>query len=462
MFNSFKKYKIIILVAILAIFLRLIFFGIIVSQNNYSMDEVVNRAKLDGYYEISYNLVNNSTFSYSKSNSTILPHTKRTPGYPVILAPFLYFNSTYLVIFLQIILGGLLAILGSLVAWRVVNNKKIAIIVGIFMAIEPVGIWLSVKFLSETFFTLFFILFVLYIIKFLHLVDSNKINHSPKLNFCAAFSGIYLGFATLLRPTTLYLPFFLILFWLIYRFWNKKNKLWISIIAFIIPFIFLLTPWFVRNYKVFENFSYSSIASETLFTYFVPSAMAIKNNHGFSYSQAKFLASQGYDRYPDINLANSGEFQDKAFTAIKQYPYGSMLAAGVALKDFFTHDGTLSFLQEINLISSVEPLPTAADLVHNFKSFIISPFALIAMFRFLWFVIFLTFLLQVLLLWRRKMLNSRYVFLLLLIFYFAATTMFNGFGTNARFRFPVNSLILIFSVSWFIDLSRFLRVKKFL
>lgn len=456
MIDCFKKYKVIIVIAFLAIFLRLIFFGIIVSHNNYDINRVVDGARLDGYYEIAYNLINHSIFSLAKGNDLILSDSKRTPGYPGILVPFLYFDSVYLVLFLQIILGGLLALAGRRVAWRVTNNKKTANIVGIFMAIEPVGIWLSTKFLTETFFTLFLLLFVLSSLKLLRLVASGDIDSPRRINFSAALSGIYLGLATLIRPTTLYLSLFLVFCWLIYRYWRKKDKIWLTVMAFIIPFVIILTPWFARNYKVFGNFAYSSITSETLFAYFIPSAVSINNHGGFSESQIKFFVSQGYSRYPDINLANSDRFQGQAIAALKQYPYESALVAGMALTAFFTHDGTLSFLQEINLISGA--LPTKTYLVHNFTDFIISPLVLIAVFRFLWLVIFLTFLWQFLLMWRRKILTPPYVFLLLLIFYFAATTMFNGFGTNARFRFPVNALILIFSVSFCVNFSRAKKV----
>ncbi|OGY90841.1 MAG: hypothetical protein A3H70_03870 [Candidatus Komeilibacteria bacterium RIFCSPLOWO2_02_FULL_48_11] len=440
-----KKYKIVILIAGIAILLRLIFFGIIISQKNYNLNSAVSGAKFDGYYEIAYNLINHSVFSFDQDNSLILSDTKRTPGYPVILVPFLYFDGAYLVIFLQIILGGVLAALAWLIAWRVTSQAKIANIVGLLMAIDPVGIWLSVKFLTETFFTLFFFLFILSVIKLLKVI-----NHKGETGGSAGnipiLAGLYLGLATLFRPTTLYLPVFLILSWLIFAYWRHKKKQWSTGFIFFISFVIVLSPWFIRNYKVFGVVGYSSIASETLFTYLAPSVISMNSGKGFSESQMIFFTNQGYADYPRVDIANSGEFKNRAIALLKQYPYESILAAGVAATAFFTHDGALSFLQEINLISGA--LPAKADLIHNFTDFIISPFALIALFRLLWFVIFLTFLWRFLLMWRRKILTSPYVFLLLLIFYFAATTMFNGFGANARFRFPVNSLILIFSVSW--------------
>lgn len=458
--DFFKKHRIIILIAALAIFLRLAFLGLIFSQNNNNVEQVVSGAKLDGYYEIAFNLIHHSTFSFSQGGASILAESKRTPGYPLILLPFLYFNGIYLVLFLQIILGGLLALLARLTALRVTSKEKVANIIGVLIAIEPVGIWLSVKFLTETFFTLFLLLFVLASIKFLRrtLSDGNGVQRG--LYFSAVLAGLYLGLATLLRPTTLYLPLLLIFCWLLFRWWRKKDKLWMAVMAFIISFVIILTPWFIRNFNVFGNFAYSSIASETLFTYFIPSVMSIDSGDGFSESQEKFFAGQGYSGYPDINLANSGKFQDLAIAALRQYWGESVSAAAVALMAFFTHDGVLDFLQEINLMSGA--LPSRADLVHNFTDFIISLFALIAVFRFLWFVIFLTFLWQFLLMWRRKTLSPPYVFLLLLIFYFAATTMFNGFGANARFRFPVNSLILIFSAGWAVSFSGFSRLKKIL
>lgn len=439
-----KKYKLIILIAILAIGLRLIFFGIIVRQNNYDLNKVVNSARLDGYYEIAYNLINHSTFSFDRDSLLIFPDTKRVPGYPILLAPFLFFSSVYLVFLLQIILGGVLTVLAWLITRRVTDQDKIANIIGLFVAIDPVGIWLANKFLTETFFTLFLFLFILVVVGFFK--KNNQVSS-------AVFAGLFLGLATLFRPTTLYLPLFLIFSWLIFACWRQYKKQWLIMFVFLISFFIVLLPWFVRNYKTFGVIGYSSIASETLFTYLAPSVLSINSGKRFSDSQIIFFTNQGYADYPRVNIVNGEEFKNKAIALLKHYPYELVLAMSTALMAFFTHDGLLVFFQEINLISGT--LPTKTNLIHNFTDFVFSPFILIVLLRFFWIVIFLTFLWQMVNMWRKRLLNQIYVFLLLLIFYFATTTMFNGFGVNARFRWPINSLILIFVVDfWYFKLKR--------
>jgi len=55
----------------------------------------------------------------------------------------------------------------------------------------------------------------------------------------------------------------------------------------------------------------------------------------------------------------------------------------------------------------------------------------------------------------RKKFNIYSGFFLFLVLYFALTTIANGLGVNARLRYPVNALILIFIIQglqvWLIE-----------
>ena len=218
----FKKYKIEIIIFTLAIVLRLATASVMYSQSDYNYDNFLGNIRNDGYYIIAENLINYRVFSYD-AIEPILPNSKRTPGYPMMIIASLYiFNSIWLLLIFQIIVSSLLPLLGRKISIEMTNNKKSSNLVAFLLAVEPMGIWLSVKLLNETLFTFFFLIFILLIFKFIKINKTSITSLNYKIITSA---GIILAIATLIKPTTYYFPVIIILGWLVYRILTKQKLL---------------------------------------------------------------------------------------------------------------------------------------------------------------------------------------------------------------------------------------------
>ena len=459
-----KKYKIEFFIFTAAVFLRLAFAFFVYQAQDFNSEQFFGLLTKDGYYEMANNLINHKIFSYSLVEP-ITPTSIRVPIYPMIIAPFLYFfKSLWPFLIFQIIVSGFLPILGRKISMEITANRKIANLAALFLIIEPVGISLALMVMTETFFTLFFLLFSLYAVKFLKLTNSKDIFGREGGQTLAA-SAFLLGIITLIKPVTLYLPIILALGWIIYRFFSKQKLLLKYAAAFILIFIAVLSPWLYRNYKVFGAVIFSTSQEEVLFGYLAPSILSKKNNQYFAQAQTDFFASQGQKSFPDINGVSARQFRKSAVEVIINNPKESAQISGISLLSFFTHDGLLSPLGHLGMIKAtgltvgkILKLPPG-EFYATIKELFFSPAVLIILIRFLWFVISALFFSGALYLLIKKKLTAAAVFALICVAYFALTTMANGLAVNARFRFPVEAFIFIFAVSFVFDIINGRRPK---
>ncbi|MDO8667562.1 MAG: hypothetical protein Q7K35_00490 [bacterium] len=459
-----KKYRIAIIIFVVSLVLRLVFAFLLYGSVNFNTDNFLNSTHSDGYYEIAYNLIHHKIFSMD-SAPPIISDSVRTPGYPLIIAASFYiFDSLWPLLIIQIIIGSILPLLGRVISWEIMPNNKIANLVGWLLAVEPVGIMLSTWMISETFFTLFFFWFVLFIIKFIKAAQAENtltLNNYQTIGWAA----LLLGIATLIRPTALYLPVILIPAWYGYRFFLKNQYMHKQIIIFLVIFTLTLSPWFYRNYKTFDVVSITSSKEDVMFTALAPSVLAIKNHQGYSESQIDFFKSKGFERYPMVNLDKAAWFQRQAIEVLKDNPKEFIMIAGISLLTFFTHDGMLTFLSFLGLIKSsgltvgqvlAQPLPEMFDTL---KELFFSPALSIMFMRGMWFLATLLFLMNIV----RAFIKRRFTVLsalaLILVAYFALTTISNGFGVNARFRFSVNVFIFMFAVEFLFVIIDYFKFK---
>ncbi|MFH1523300.1 MAG: glycosyltransferase family 39 protein [Patescibacteria group bacterium] len=454
----FKKYKIEIFIFLIAILLRMAVIYFVCDQQNINLSGFTEQTRPDGYYQIATNLVNNNVYSYIIDKENPPPTSLRTPGLPILIAASLsIFNSALPILFLQLIISGILPILGRIICLKITKNNRISTTAAVILALEPMGIWLSLMFISEIWFTLFFYLFILLIFKIIKNNKSHVIGNNYKIFIMA---GIILGIATLFRPTTYYLPILLILIWVGYRFISKKDIMLKKIIVFILCFMIVLSPWLYRNYRAFGRVGLTSLPQAMLFGVLSPSVLAIDTGKSYLQAQQEFFISHKLTKYPEVNLGNADWFKEKAIEFLKNKPIALMKSASISTLAFFTNDGSFNLLSFTGLIEPTgltvgqiirmpwpQKLETARELIFSSVFFI-------ALLRILWILVSLLFFINLFYILAKKKLSAYPAIAIILVFYFVATTAIVGFGVNARYRFPVNIFILMFAISFLYDILK--------
>ena len=154
--NVIRKYNIDIIIFLIALFLRLVIFGMVAHNRDYNYESFT----ADGYYEVAVSMVK----YHVSPNLAILastPNSLRTPGLPIIIVPFIYFfNSVFGFIILQIIISSLIPVISRRLALAVNLPVIFSNLIGFFMAVDVLGISLSMPIITENFFTFFLLLAV--------------------------------------------------------------------------------------------------------------------------------------------------------------------------------------------------------------------------------------------------------------------------------------------------------------
>lgn len=190
------------------------------------------------YCRLAQNVVSGKGYVDSDTGK---PTGLRAPGQPFFLAMMYFFfgHSHTAAKLAQAFLSAITCVLIYFIAYRLCQSATIGLLSAFFFAIYPASVYYSGYLLSETLFTFFFTCSVLV------LILENETN-SLTMQF---LSGLFLGLSALTRPVVLlFFPF--IFLW---KFLKKESPIKASAFstAFITLFMLLtLLPWMVRNYAV--------------------------------------------------------------------------------------------------------------------------------------------------------------------------------------------------------------------
>lgn len=436
-----NNHKIEIALFALALVLRLVFFWFNIQAHDQDLLPTILRS--ESYFEIANNMIAGYGFSGSV-HEPFLPESLRAPIYPLLIAAILKIFGTYwAVMIVQIIIGSILAILSKRICYHILKNKKIAIGVGIFFAVEPLMVRLSSVLLTETVFLVFFLSFLLALYKYF---DSENFFH-------LVLSAVFLGLATLTRPITQYLPVFIIVFLI----WHFKNKLsWRvgkHIAGFVLIFLIILAPWSYRNYKVFGSTRLAVTKTTNLYAYFIPSILALENNTNYYEAKIKFFTEENIPGIGVINLKTAGPFDQRSMEILKEHPFGILKVAALTTVSLFTHDGYLDVVQDLGYLKTGLPALPVFKIIQSPKltistvsGLIKSPGIVIVIGRIFWILMTLLTLVGIVKYfmlkgWRK----SKFLFSLVIVGYFVATTTIVGLGVTARYRTPINVFIASFA-----------------
>ena len=186
------------------------------------------------YVAIAVNLLKHGVYSYDTTENP-QPNSLITPGYPLFLTPFLFLtkniNATYhATIMFQAILGAITVLLAYMISLRLLP-AYLAFIIGLLAAISPHFIVTGGYLLSETLFT-----FLLVLSTYLLISTIEKPTKSKFLIY-----GLLMGFAALVRPVGLLLPFFTLVPLIFVK--DFKIKIRTSVLYTAIGVITFWLPW---------------------------------------------------------------------------------------------------------------------------------------------------------------------------------------------------------------------------
>lgn len=444
MFSFFKKYKIEIIIFVLAVLVRIFLLSINLDAHGGNFEETIHGA--DGYFEVSQNLYKGNGFSMDG----VSPSPIHVPLYPFFLSLSLFLFGNYIfAVVLQIIIGSLIPILALNLSSKIINSRAISLFVGFFVALEPNFILFSFIFFTETLFIFFFLLALLVFIRYLE---------KAQINLLILFT-VLLGVASLIKTVVQFYPLFLLpVMWLFLRKRLGWKILVVHSIVFITLFALILSPWIYRNYKEFGTPGMTIMPSLNLYVTLAPSVLAIEQGVGFEEARTRFINDRNID-VSRLNFDTAPEFNEEAFGILKKYPISFAKVVAINVFTFFTHDRILTVLGNAG-IEPKETLSGPAILmlfdspVKFFKTvstYIASPFVLVLIMRIFWILTTILFIVGIILLGLKRKMTAPIVFALVTVLYFASTTPSNGLTVNGRFRMPVIPIILTIAAYPFIS-----------
>jgi hypothetical protein len=439
MANFIKQHKVEFSVFLLALVARLVFFFICLHGNGGNLIATIQGQ--DGYYQLSKNLFLGNGFSVN-IDPPFLPYSYGVPGYPYFLFFLLWLTGSYAVTGMtQLLIGSIIPIIGMHIARLILPAfPRVPLATGILLALAPYQILFSFVFYTEAVFTFIFGIFLIVFLMFLK---------NPSLRF-AILSGLFLGLATLIKPTVQYIPIVAVVF-LLWRFRGfGEKKLFIQLGYFLLVFLLVLSPWLYRNYTTFDKISLGSQIPFNLYETLLPSVRAIANHTSFAVEQAKLSALP-----LDSSLEKMSSLQGQTIAEIVSRPIALVKLSTLSSITFFTHDGMLTFLMN----AGVKPpanlgKPAVLLLLSNPLLFIKTVWlymhtsmAFVLFARLFWITLTAFFILGLYKLFRLHLFSPELLFAVIIVFYFMFTTMINGLAVNARFRMPVEPIIIAVAYS---------------
>lgn len=402
-----RAYKVEIALFVLALVVHVVCFAFVSNASGSVLAAV--RAD-DGFFELAENLRAGNGFSWSES-APYAPNPMRTPGYPYVLAVLISVVGIAGAALIQLLAASLLPVLGMHLAETISRSRQIAIGAGIVLALDPTLALLSFQFYTETLFLLLFFFWLIVSLRYMEKRDMASL----------IVGALLLGAAILVRASAQYLPLLFALF--ILWQWKGANirKGVTHAVLYLLIVGAILMPWVLRNVHLFETPGLSAQTPFVLYTNLAPAVLSVAKGTDFTQEVQEFLTPEEF-RGDAITLSNGSEYTARALDVVQAYPAAALYVAGKSLFTFFTNDGVYTLLVRIGL----DP--------NDFSSTLVAA-------RLVWVIITLAAFLGALVFVLKKR-SARAVFLVLLVAYFAATSTIAAFGTNPRYRLPVDPIIL--------------------
>ncbi|MEW8955506.1 glycosyltransferase family 39 protein [Clostridium sp.] len=228
---------------VISIFFLICLYTVLVHGNEHLLGsfETFNNDDVK-YVRSAWTLLDKGIFTYHDVNE---PTVFIMPGLPFVMAGFMsifgkWGGITAFRVF-QVVLQSLSLYLIFLIGRRLFNSK-VGLISLILSALYIPNMWAPNILLTEVIFH-FLILLLVYIT--IYAVECNKLSYYIS-------GGIVLGITGLFRPTIGAYPIIVLILW-IYNKYTFKDMAKLTIIVTTV-FALVMSPWIIRNYKVFHKF----------------------------------------------------------------------------------------------------------------------------------------------------------------------------------------------------------------
>lgn len=405
---NFGMYRAELILFALALVVHLACFAVVIQANDGSMLNAVRGD--DGYFELAGNVLAGNGFSWD-SAAPYAPNPLRTPGYVYALAGLLGIAGVAGAAVIQLLAGSAIPLLGMRIAQRIARSRAVGITTGAILALDPTLAILSFQFYTETMFLLLFLLWILSALRYLE---------RPEWKTLIA-SAILLGCAILIKTSVQYVPLLFVPF-MLWRWGGSEWRRGITHVALYLLIVgAILAPWVIRNVRVFGVPGLSAQTPFVLYTNLAPAVLTVAHGSDFDDELKVFLTEAEY-KGDAITLINGDSYTARALEVVRAHPAATMFVAGKSLFTFFTNDGVYTLLARSG--------HTPADF-----------FPLLVIARLIWVAITIAACAGAcLLLFTER--SSRSVLILLLVAYFALTSTIAAFGTNPRYRLPVDPIII--------------------
>jgi len=197
----------------------------------------------DTYWTLARTIAKSEAYEYNGMK------IHRMPGYPVLLAPLFYFGGDHPPVMTARIQNCLIgtisvAIVGG-IAFLLFRDKKIALLAGWLVAVDPLNIVMSAMVLTEAPFCLAMLLQIaLWIVAF---------NEEKYRIVTACVSGLAAAAAVYVRPDWLYFVPFATMIGSVLAPLDVKRILTTGTVIILVVAVCLL-PWWIRNYQITGTF----------------------------------------------------------------------------------------------------------------------------------------------------------------------------------------------------------------
>jgi len=219
-----------------------------------------------GYIRPAANLLAGNGFTDAQG----YPDTLRTPGYPLVILPFLWANLDlkYLVLF-QHLLRILIIVATAAFAFQLSGSRRQALLVGILLSIDLPFLRSANNVMTEIVFTLLLGIA-------LKLLWTESIKSSQRMIHVVA-AGLICGATVLIRPVSI----FLFVPVAIYLLAVRRSRGWLAAFAFSVAFLCLPLAWAARNEIRAGYFGISSISGYSILQYRAAGVLAINDPGDF-------------------------------------------------------------------------------------------------------------------------------------------------------------------------------------
>ena len=230
----------------------------------------------------------------------------RVPGYPLLVATIynLFGENNMAVVMVQIFIDSLTCVIIGLIAESVISRGFL--VAGLISAFNLNMIVLSGMILTDTLFLFLFSLFILFAF--------NYLKYPTKIQLFAAIS--FLCLATLVRPVSYYLVFFLLPLLIGLFVWKNitfKQAIY-SLVLYIIPVLIAFGSLHYRNYDEYNSFSLTSQGGGHTLYWVVPASYQYSGQG--SYQEGKAFAKSYIDRLmskDNINSLSDNPFESSSY-----------------------------------------------------------------------------------------------------------------------------------------------------